>query len=199
MKDFEIGSSLEHISKFSKRQYKDMVKKACRSVEYKKLCEARLKLSKGSEIHYASLDLQPYLKASNKLTPETMKRILKIRIRDIPLKCNSPKMFSDKRCLAAPQCNGDDSNSHIFSCSFLESEYQLSSSVIRYEEIFSDNIQQQELVANIFFKRLEKRKQFEPRSPVGSHDPRMAKVISLGIREARKKTRKRLKSKISFN
>ena len=113
---------------------------------------------------------------------------MKIRLRDIPLKCNSPNLYSDKNCLAAPQCKGEDSNIHIFSCSYYDSANQVTTMNMRYADIFSNNVKRQETVASILFKRLEERSKFLPQSEEGSHDP-----IQFGIRETGKKIRKKTK------
>ena len=85
---------------------------------------------------------------------------MKIRLRDIPLKCNFPNAFSDRKCLAAPLCQEEDTNEHLFKCFYMTSKTEICKENIRYEQIFSDNVSDQEIIANIIFTRLEQRKTF---------------------------------------
>ena len=113
---------------------------ACRETYFKNICENKQKLSKGSEICYMELKLQMYLKSSQGLSIEIMKRIMSIRLRDIKLKCNFPGAYSDKKCLAAPKCSGEDSNRHLLSCNYMSTTNEISRQDINYEQIFSDNV-----------------------------------------------------------
>ena len=170
----------------SKQKFKLLVKKACKTYYHKQISEDKKHLSKGNEIFYSCLELQPYLRAKSNLSLETMKRILKIRLRDIPLKRNFPNLYEDKKCLAAPVCVGEDSNQHVFSCLFLEEKNQISTNDIEYKQIFGDNIMKQEKVANIMFVKLQIRSKLLPSPTRGSHDPRNRR---LGIRGTRKITK----------
>ena len=128
--------------------------------------------------------------SNSKLLIDTMKRVLKVRLRDIPLKCNFPNVFSDKKCVAAPLCSRDETNHHLFSCEFMAAPNEMSIPDVKYEDIFNDNYQVQEIIANIMYRRLEKRTSFLTPSNMGPVDPRKRIPLTLGIKEARKRKRR---------
>ena len=113
LRDFDLSSDIEQIKHFSKNQIKDLVKKRSRETYFRLLLNDKSKLSKGQEIVYQSFEQQTYLKPSSNLTSDEMKKIMKIRIRDVDLKCNFPNFYKDKKCLAAPLCHLDYSNSQV--------------------------------------------------------------------------------------
>ena len=148
-------------------------------------------MSKGKEIVYQSFETQKYLKGESKLSKESQRKILHIRIRDVFVKSNFPMAFSDTLCSAPISCKNEKTQSHVYSCIFLSQKNQISSSDIKFEQIFGDCTTQQEIVSEIFFQRFNKLKEyFASRNQNAGRpgDPR----ISLGIKEARhrKKTNK---------
>ena len=188
LEDFQIFLDYDQICDISKPNFKKMVNEQCRKAYLKNIHENKQKLSKGSEISYPSLQLQTYLKSSQNLSVLSMKRIISVRLRDIYLKCNFPGSFSDKKCLAAPMCSGDDSNRHLFLCRFMSTANEISIREINYEQIFGDNVQVQEIISNMIFTRLEKRKSFIDPNNLGPADPRERKNPTLGIKKARTRT-----------
>ena len=66
---------------------------------------------------------------------------------------------------------------------------ELCDSNVKYEQIFSDNVKTQELVANILYHRLEKRNLYITPTNRGPADPRKRKTSSLGIKEVRQRTK----------
>ena len=79
LKDFQLLLDYDQISNISKPSFKKIVVDACRETYFKNICLSKQKLSKGSEICYVELKLQMYLKSSQGLSIEIMKRILSIR------------------------------------------------------------------------------------------------------------------------
>ena len=188
LEEFKITLSYDQIANISKPCFKKIIKNASKSAYFENIIKNKQQLSKGSEISYHELSLQNYMKSSSNLLIENMKIILKIRIRDIQLKCNFPGAFSDKKCLASPSCKGDDSNSHVFQCEFTTSGSEVCKDKVIYEDIFSDKCEKQSLIANIFLMRLEKRKSFmnPTNMGLGPADPRHRTIVPLGIKEARR-------------
>ena len=119
LKDLQLCLTYDQISNISKQSFKKMIKDSCQELYFNNIHQNKQKLSKGSEICYAKLELQNYLKSSQKLTTETMKKIIKVRLCDIQVKCNFPGAFKDTKCLADPLCDGQDSNKHIFLCKYM--------------------------------------------------------------------------------
>ena len=77
----------------------------------------------------------------------------------------------DRLCLA-PGCMGEDQNEHIFSCQFLAVKNQKTRKDIKFDDIFSNDVNKQVIVMNVFRKQYEKRREFlvlrHERGPRGS-------------------------------
>ena len=195
MEEANIQFNVEQISSTSKQIFKKIVKEQSQIAFLNQLNKEKMKLSKGNNLNYPQLKLQSYLKSNSNLTSETMKRIMKIRLRDIPVKCNFPGAFSDNKCVAAPLCDKSESNEHLFSCEYLAAGNEMTENNIKYEHIFSDNVQVQEQIANIMFSRLEKRNRLINPSGKGPADPRRRGLPSLGIKKTRRQQNKTKKNK----
>ena len=187
LRDFNLNVSFDQISEMSKLNFKKIVKEAARKDYFEQLTKDQRNLSKGKGLKYDKLSLQPYLKSVSELSSETMKKIIKIRLRDIYLKCNFPGAFGDRFCVADPKCKKEDSNEHLFSCEYLTLGNEISTTNITYAEIFNDDTYVQEQVANIMYTRLKKRNEIINPTGKGPADPRKKSNPSLGIKEARRK------------
>ena len=140
MEEANIQFNVEQISNTSKLTFKKMVKERSQAAFLNQLNKEKLKLSKGNNLNYPQLKLQSYLKSDSNLTSETMKRILKVRLRDIPVKCNFPGAFSDNKCVAAPLCDKSESNEHLFSCEYLAAGNEMAENNIKHEHISQYNV-----------------------------------------------------------
>ena len=122
-----------------------------------------------------------------------MQRILKIRIRDLDLKCNFPKFYSNRNCWA-PGCLGEDSSRHIFECSFLGSKGNIIEENVPFDSIFGNDVSKIRKVSLIMQIQIQKRKHFLPPGYRGALDPRRRTTAVLGIRETRTQKRKTKKT-----
>ena len=113
---------------------------------------------------------------------------MQIRIRDVYIKANFPMSFSDKSCSASEFCTSKETQNHIYSCNYLSPTNQLCFNDIKYEQIFTNRIHEQETVAEIFFKRFQRLKEVKSsRNHAGR--PGDQRRISLGIKEARRRNK----------
>ena len=188
--DLGLELNVNQIPTIAKSKFKTIVKGATIESYFASVNQAKDDLSKGRDLCYKELNIQPYLTPEYNLTTEDMKNILKIRLRDIPLKCNFPGAFSDRKCIAAPLCTGEDSNEHLFACEFMSDENEPCGQTSKYESIFRDKVQEQANISRIMFSRLERRNHFIKQQEMVPADPRKSSVTSLGIREARQRKRK---------
>ena len=117
------------------------------------------RLSKGKEIAYDTLKTQPYLSPEANLSAEEMRRIYHIRNREIFLKANFPSAFPDTKCVF-PTCSDRDEQLHIFNSTCFSGGSELTNQKVPYESIFGSNINEQCLVMQIFFSKLERRIDF---------------------------------------
>ena len=129
-----------------------------------------MSLSKGKEIKYSSLQMQSYLQPGCNISIEIRRKILGLRLRDIDLKGNFSKAYSDIYC-QIPNCNEIETQRHVFYSTCIQStNIQQQKEVIEYEEIFQNNVVVQTIVARIIYANIEKRKQIFP-SNVNNEGP----------------------------
>ena len=141
-------------------------------------------MSKGRELEYSSFETQSYLQGEYKLSKETQLKILHLRIRDVSVKSNYPRAFSDRSCSASVLCSYEETQKHVYSCQYLAPKNQISSNEIQFELIFGNCTNDQEVIEEIFFQRFKRLKELiSSRNNITGRpgDPR----IRLGIKEAR--------------
>ena len=134
--------TFNEIEILSKTRFKTIVKQACINAAFSYLLVQTSKLSKGSEIVYSKLETQSYLKPGNNLTLTDMRNIFMIRMRNLPLKCNYPSMYPDRKCLA-PDCSDSDSQIHIWTCKYLETKTSICVNDVNYTDIFKNDVNKQ--------------------------------------------------------
>ena len=78
-----------------------------------------------------------------------------LRARALPLKCNAPSQYKDRLCLAK-DCGGEDSEIHLYSCEFMTSGNEVTTTNDCFENIFSDNVTKQRAVMTRFFERYKR-------------------------------------------
>ena len=189
LKKIHIGASPSEIAILSKEEIRKKLRKSCSEAFFDTLRAKQGASSKGKEISYSRLETQSYLKSESKLTKDIQQKVIKIRTRDVYLKSNFPMAFKDRKCSASELCLSEESQKHIFSCSFLSSENQLVQENIKYEDIFRNCVKSQEIISEIFFQRYKRLKTIiTSRGNNGRpHDPsQVNRHFRLGIREARR-------------
>ena len=132
--------------------------------------------------------MQNYFQPGHNLTINSMRRIFNIRSRDFPVKGNFPKHYYDLKCPMF-SCQEPESQMHLWSCQYLDSNNALCQLSTRYTDIFGNDVKKQELVMSIMFKRLEIRNKS---CNTSAREPRgRAAGLQLVIREARRETRRK--------
>ena len=86
MEDCDIEMSIEMMQSMPKEKFKEFIKNKCKEASFSALVEEKNKLSKGKEIKYTFNEEQEYLKSHNNLTFTFTCQIIRIRLRDLPLK-----------------------------------------------------------------------------------------------------------------
>jgi len=197
MKELQIEHSFEEISKFSKRQWKQIVKDASQKACFKSLLSDKSKLSKGKEIKYDKFVMQPYLKSGGNITSEVKRKIFTIRTRDLNIRGNFKNSYNDIKC-QVPECDEQETQKHVFQSYCIHTSTIHDPNVsIKYEEIFGENVSSQSYVANVIYRNIERRNNIIP-SAGGPEEPRRrggrknkaAASPSLVIRKARPRKNK---------
>ena len=115
-------------------------------------------MSKGKLLVYNELKSQSYLKPGSGLSQDDIKQIYSIRTQNVVTKANFPGMFNNDKCVS-DNCSEKDSSRHIFYCKFLEdpSAKLVMNKSLKYEDIFSNDIQKQMIIKSIFMKKYKQR------------------------------------------
>ena len=158
LEDLNLNLSFKDIADMSKYKFKKIVKEACQKFAFKYLIEQKNKLSKGKNLIYNNLKTQNYLKPGTGLSQDDIKQIYLLRTQNIMVKTNFPGMFQNDKCVSN-QCSEKDSSRHVFYCKYLNdtNEKCLINKNIKYEDIYSNDIQMQVTVKNIFMKKYKQR------------------------------------------
>ena len=99
--------------------------------------------------------MQPYLQPGNNLNIDQMRKIFKLRIRDIQeIKGNCPKEYTSLEC-PMPSCKENMSQKHIFYCTAIPNQNEMIYESIDYEDLFKSDVKKQFLVMNIMYNRLK--------------------------------------------
>ena len=132
--------------------------------------------------------MQKYFQPGHSLSNDSVRKIFKIRTRDLPIKGNFPNNHNDLKCPMA-SCHERETQRHLWTCQFLVSEDIICQSSIDYDDIFGADVRKQQLVMRILCQRLEIRNKSCNNS---AHEPRgRASGLHLVIREARRGARRK--------
>ena len=161
LSDFRMDLSFEDIMTYSKLKFKLLVKNACEKAYFFKLLEEKRQLSKGKEIRYEQFQIQPYLSPGFNLATDGMCRILKCRIRDLDVKENFPNAYNDTKC-PFPNCKSSESQDHLISCNSYPDNCNLIPSGLKYEDIFTRDVDKQYQVMQILMQCIATRNELFP-------------------------------------
>ena len=124
-----------------------------------------------------------------------MRRIMKIRIRDIPVRGNFPNASKQTDCPAS-NCSSKETQIHLYESNCWtknEENKTLSTTGANYSDIYGRYIQKQFEVMVIMFRKLEKRniilREDGPLDPRGGNQRNIQKAPNLVIRKAKMKTK----------
>ena len=141
-----IKLSIHEIAKMKKNQFSKILKKSLEEKSVQYLLENRK--SKGKEINYTRLKMAEYLLPQNEnLSIEEQQYIFSIRNRMIPIESNFSVIGKERPCL----CGEVKTMKHIYTCKKLNEE----EIIIKYEEIFKENVQNQKIILKRFRKNFE--------------------------------------------
>ena len=143
----------------TKQAIKKVLNERIEEAAYQHLTRMKNTQSKGRELVYKSLKRQNYMRAESRLAVETMCKIFQIRSRNLPVKCNAPGRYDDRKCVVT-ECNGEDSQRDLFSCRFLEPINMLTADSFPYDDIFSNDVNKQVRVTQIIFQKYQSRAKY---------------------------------------
>ena len=135
-----INMSLNDITEMSITKFKRIVKTQSKIICYKQLI-SEIK-SKGKECNYKKLNLQTYFRANAQITNIQAKHLFAQRARMYFLKNNFKGAFEKYTCRLCKSTE-IESNQHLLQCHKLKVDNEIISIHIKYENIFSTNLNSQ--------------------------------------------------------
>ena len=144
----------------TKDKLKTLVNSAAEKEAFSWLLEKKEKSEKVKSISYTRLELQNYL-AHPLLTIDQTKFLIAVRARMLFVRANYPNMQNEKFC---PLCTTElekvlDTQEHLLDCKIINLNCtDIIQSDIKYEELFSDNVNKQAEVSLILENRFAMRK-----------------------------------------
>ena len=158
--DLKLYLSVHNINSMNKDKLKTLVNSAAEKEAFSWLLEKNEKSEKVKSISYTRLELQNYL-AHPLLTIDQTKFLIAVRARMLFVRANYPNMQNEKFC---PLCTTElekvlDTQEHLLDCKIINLNCtEIIQSDIKYEELFSDNVNKQAEVSLILENRFAMRK-----------------------------------------
>ena len=162
LEDLKLNLSLYEIRTMSKDKLKNLVNKAVESETFLFLLEKQSKSNKVKNILYGQLELQKHL-SKPVLTIEQTKFLIAARAKMLYLRANYPNMQYEQFC---PLCTSEgekvlDTQEHLLFCKQLNSNCtDIIESQIKYEDIFSEDLEKQATTSIILENRFTMRKKW---------------------------------------
>ena len=173
--DFEtIGLEMNEleIKQISKQKFKKMIKSKVRDAAFSYLKSLQMSHSKMKDIQYEKFEMSNYL-SSPMFSKNERCLLLALRTRTVRgVRSDFPGLYRDKMCPLG--CGEQDNIPNILLCRVLN-QYQKSESVtdgkINYNDIFSNNIEKQKQVTELYKDLLEIRNRLINSQPVACTGP----------------------------
>ena len=159
LKSLDIHLSIEDIQNIKKEPLRKFVVDKIEEKSYQFLNEKKLKHSKVSHINHKELKIQDYLKPENIKDNQLAKFLFSARCRMIDCRKNFPNKHKNELSCPLPGCEQDDTQVHLLNCDKLPTQCvnQTNAEVV-YENLFSNQVETQLIVASILQERMKQRK-----------------------------------------
>ena len=173
--DFDIiGLEMneQEIRQISKQQFKKIIKSKIMNAAFTYLKALQMNHSKMKNLRYERFEISKYL-SSPIFSKNNRCLLLALRTRTLRgIRSDFPGLYKDKLCPLG--CGEQDTIPNILTCKVI-SQYHKSDSVaqeeIQYNDIFSENIQRQKQITELFEKLLDIRNRLINSPPVACTGP----------------------------
>ena len=173
--DFElIGLKMSEyeIRHTNKQKFKKIVKNKVSDAAFNFLKCRQATHSKMKKLSYEKFEMSQYL-CSPLFTKNSRSLLLALRTRTVRgIKSDFPGIYRDKLCPVG--CGENDTIQNILTCKVLQqhhSSHDVTSSKVKYEDIFSEDVKKQKQVTQLFENLLEIRNNILSSLPVTSTGP----------------------------
>ena len=167
-----INLTEQEIGSMQREKFRKHVKDSVLSAAFEYLKNVKQGHSKMENIKYNKFELSSYMN-SPMFNNESRALLLALRTRTVNgIRKDFPGLYPDPLCPLG--CGENDTLPNLLTCSVLKSHHattSLSSSEIRYEDIFSTDIVKQKQVTELYRQLLENRANLLSSQPVASTGP----------------------------
>ena len=148
--------SEEDIKSMKKAKFRTIVRRKMRDAAYKSLNQVKENHSKINGLTYDKLEQTAYL-SSPMFNTDSRKLLIALRTRTVKnIRNDFRGMFPDNKCLLS--CGNTDTLQHVLECSVLRRHHisqNITSSGVRYTDVFSINIKTQKQATQLYSELLE--------------------------------------------
>ena len=156
----------------TKQKFKKIVKNKVSDAAFNFLKCRQATHSKMKKLSYEKFEMSQYL-CSPLFTKNSRSLLLALRTRTVRgIKSDFPGIYRDKICPVG--CGENDTIQNVLTCKVLQqhhSSHDLTSSKVKYEDIFSEDVKKQKQVTQLFENLLEIRNNILSSLPVTSTGP----------------------------
>ena len=153
-KSLDIDLSDNSIQKMKKEAFKKLVKSKLNVKANEFLLNLKNSEKRSKSKNLKSFKFQNYLN-STKLSIKEKKLLFSLRTRSINVKTNYKSKFKfNMECRLCKDKNSEESEKHLLNCTVIEQNIDSNVDLqnVQYENIFSDNINEQILITKVFDK-----------------------------------------------
>ena len=170
--DLEIDLELEEIKQIKEETLRKFVKKQIKEKCLVYLNKQKEKHTKVMHIVHTELKMQNFLHPNHAQNIHLSKFLFSARSRILDFRINFRKKYSDVKCPLG--CDEIDKLQNILTCEVLKQQHtskDVSSSDIKFEDIFSSDITKQQQVTELYRQLLEVRDKIISSQPVDTTGP----------------------------
>ena len=163
LEELNLNLTFKEIGTQSKNKFKELVAKAITKMAFTYLLTEKAKLSKVSHIKYTEFKIQEYF-APNVTSLKSTKFLYHARSRILDVRKNYKNKYNgDLLCQVCGDLSSSDDQEHLLFCSKLTDSLLVQGS-LKYDDLFSPDVQKQVKIAKIMEENFTKRKEILKKS-----------------------------------
>ena len=150
-----IQLELNEIANLSEEKYKYLCKQNVSKLAFEYLIEKQINKNKKTNIKYECLELSKYLQENDfGFSVKEKENLFKCRMNEIDVKGNRSWKYENLNCMACKEPNQIENQQHVLLCKALLNKNCKVSYIPSYNDLFSDNIEEQIYTSNIICENL---------------------------------------------
>ena len=151
----KIDFELFEIEDMAEEKYKDICKQKVKNLALEYLLEKKSKRQNKHRIKYDSLFMAEYLQENDfGFSVQQKRNLFKCRMQDIDVKANRSWKYENINCMACNEPNQLETQEHVLYCRALTNKNCKISYIPTYNDLFSDNIEEQIYTSSMLCENL---------------------------------------------